>query len=75
MPRIPKNRPTRRLTLDLSEEVRTNLEALRETTQADSLVEVIRRALAVYDFVAKAKATGGKLILKDEEGEHSIIIT
>ncbi len=74
MPRIPKNRPVRRLTLDLSEQVRDELDQLRETTQADSLVEVIRRALAVYSFVWKAKAGGGKLILRDDEGDHSIVL-
>jgi len=74
MPRIPKNRQIRRLTLDLSEQVRTELDELRELTQADSLVEVIRRALQVYAFVCKAKASGGKLILRDDDGEHSIAL-
>jgi len=63
-----------RLTLDLSLPVRQELTELRDLTQADSLTEVVRRALAVYSFVVKAKVGGGKLLLRDDDGEHSIAI-
>lgn len=74
MPRIPKNRKTRRLTLDLSIPIRKELEWLREVTQADTYVEVIRRAITVYAFVWRAMKGNGKLILRDDEGDHLIML-
>ena len=69
MPRIPRNRKVRRLTLDLSEQVRAELDELRELTQAGSLVEVIRRALAVCSFLW-AKADDGTLTYIDDDGQE-----
>ena len=60
----------------MTEEVRQNLEALRERTNADTYAEVIRRALAVYEFLWERKSGGGKVIVKDEDedGERELVI-
>jgi hypothetical protein len=58
----------------LAEGVRKQLEHLRNQTHADSLAEVIRRSLAVYDLLRKATTEGGKIILETEEGERELII-
>jgi len=39
------------MNLDMSQAVRDRLERLREDTDAESLADVIRRALAVYDLL------------------------
>lgn len=74
MPRLPRTTPTSRLTLEMAEVVRKQLEHLRDQTHADSLAEVIRRSLAVYDLLRKAVAEGGKVILETEEGERELVI-
>ncbi|MBU0718263.1 MAG: ribbon-helix-helix protein, CopG family [Planctomycetes bacterium] len=74
MPRIAKNVPTRRLNLEMSEAVREALENLRDTTDADSLTEVIRRSLAVYDFLWAEKKQGGKITVKGPAGEKEIVL-
>jgi hypothetical protein len=74
MPRIAKTVPTRRLTMEMTEDVRKKLECLREETQADSLAEVIRRALAVYDFLWREKAEGAKLVVKGSKGDKELVL-
>ena len=74
MPRLPRTTPTSRLTLEMAETVRKQLEHLRDQTAADSLTEVIRRALAVYDLLRKATAEGGKIIIQTEDGEREVMI-
>jgi hypothetical protein len=49
----------------MAESVRKQLEHLRDQTNADSLAEVIRRALAVYDLLRKTAFEGGKIILEN----------
>jgi hypothetical protein len=74
MPRIAKNVPTSRLNLEMAESVRQQLEQLRDRTQADSLAEVIRRALAVYDFLWTEKDKGNALVVKSERGEREVVL-
>jgi hypothetical protein len=74
VPRSPKTVPTSRLTLDLAEPVRKELEALRDRTQADSLVEVVRRALAVYAFVWEEKGKGRILVTRGDGSEKEIVL-
>jgi hypothetical protein len=73
MPR-PK-RPTKaRLNLETSVAVRARLESLRDRTDADSLAEVVRRALAVYEFAHKEQAAGGVLYFQSAEGQISRVV-
>jgi hypothetical protein len=74
VPRTPKTRPTSRLTLDLAEPVRKELDALKDVTQADSLVEVIRRSLAVYKFLWEEKKGGRKLVTRGEGGDREVVL-
>jgi hypothetical protein len=74
MPRIPTAKKVR-LNLELSEDVRKRLEALRGRTEADSLAEVIRRALAVYDFLWTERKRGGKLVVRgSDDTEHTVVL-
>jgi hypothetical protein len=74
MPRPPKSAPTSRLTLDLAEPVRKQLEALKDRTQADSLVEVVRRALAVYSFLWDEKAKGRDVLTRGDGPDRELVL-
>jgi hypothetical protein len=58
----------------MSQEVRQNLERLRDETGADSLAEVIRRSLAVYDFLLEERKRGGRLIVHEDDRERELVI-
>lgn len=45
-----------------------------EETEADSLTEVIRRALAVYDVLWEEKRKGGTTIIRNGTGEKELIL-
>ena len=74
MPRIAKNVPTRRLNLEMSQRVRERLERLRDQTGADSLVEVIRRSLAVYELLWSEQEKGGKLVVRRPDGDAEMML-
>jgi hypothetical protein len=74
MPRIQRSEAVRRLNLELAEPVRARLEELRSELNAESLVEVIRKALSLFDYVWKTKKTGYDLILRSREtGAEQIV--
>lgn len=62
-----------RLTLELPQRARAKLETLSEETD-QSLSEVIRRALAVYDLLWSESKKGGSLIIRTPEGDREIIL-
>jgi hypothetical protein len=68
MPRIAKGQPSRRLNLEMTETVRNNLDQLRDETNADTYAEVVRRALALYDFAWKSHQRGAKLQVENPDG-------
>lgn len=75
MPRLARKSPTSRLTLEMAVQVRKELEHLRDKTNADSLAEVIRRALAVYDTLWTEKARGNRIILRAGKEERELLLT
>jgi hypothetical protein len=64
----------KRLNLEMSERLRSVLENLREQTDAESLADVVRKALAVYDFLWQEKASGGRLVIKGKDGERELVL-
>jgi hypothetical protein len=74
MARLAKNHPTSRLNLELGEAARQKLEALRDRTQANSLTEVVQRALAVYEFLHAERAKGNALVVKDSHGGEKEVV-
>lgn len=60
-----------RLNLELPERVRERLERVRELSESDSLTEVIRRALSVYDaLLTTTHEEGGKVVLRGADGSE-----
>lgn len=50
------------------------LEALRTQTAADSLTEVVRRSLAVYDFLWEQKVQGAEIIIRTKNGGEKVFV-
>lgn len=73
VPEKSKTPPKTRLNLDLTPKVRERLDDLQAKTDASSLVEVIRRALAVYDMFLDHERNGGKTVLQNADGSREIV--
>ncbi|MGF6603301.1 hypothetical protein P3T23_008055 [Paraburkholderia sp. GAS448] len=66
--RPPRKRPKTRLNLDMHPEVKEQLEKLRDRIHADSMGEVIRRALAVYDYLHCEQSNGATMVIRTRDG-------
>ena len=58
----------------MGDAARQKLETLRDQTQANSLTEVVQRALAVYDFLHAEKAKGNTFVVKDPDGGEKEVV-
>jgi len=75
MPRRARADPTSRLNLELPERVRTRMDALRAMSEADSITEVVRRAVAVYFvLVVGVRERGDRFILRSRDGTEREIL-
>lgn len=63
-----------RLNLVLSQRVKDQIEKVKEATDADSMSEVIRRALAVYDLLCEESAHGAVPVVKYKDGRERELI-
>lgn len=63
-----------RLSLELSDAVRGQLEGLQARTGADSMSEVIRRSLALYDCAWGVQESGGSVIVENRDGTREKVI-
>ncbi len=73
MPRT-KRPESVRLNLEISPQVRDRLERLRDDTEAESLTEVIRRALTVYETLINISGQSLEVIIRDKDGEERPLI-
>jgi hypothetical protein len=62
-----------RRNLDLPLQVDERLRLLQDRSDAASLSEVVRRALALYDMATEHIADGGKIILKNKDDTSEVI--
>lgn len=53
-----------RLNLEVSDIVKDRIDRLLKVTDAESMAEVIRCALSIYEIVVDTNACGGKVILR-----------
>jgi len=67
MARPTKNIETSRLNLELALDLRKRLEEIRDETHADSLGEVVRRALMLYSFVLDEQKAGRRILTGDND--------
>ena len=63
------NQGRARLNLELPERLRARLEPLRALSEADSLTEMVRRAIALYDVLLMAvRDRGVTIVLRSRDG-------
>ena len=63
----------KRLNLSVSQSVNERLERLKTLSESESVTEVIRRSLAVYEELLETQKEGGKVIIRDKNGEDVIL--
>ncbi len=64
----------RRLNLAIKPEVHERMEKLCEATEADSITDLIRRSLAIYDYLWSHKKAGSDLIIREKDGKEQAIV-
>ncbi|MEO5917616.1 MAG: hypothetical protein ABIS50_25525 [Luteolibacter sp.] len=69
----PKDRETVRINLEVTPSVRDQIKELRVKSEATSLAEVFRRALAIYELVIDFQKQGGKIVLESRDGERETL--
>ena len=74
MARPVRKGPVERLTLDLPVPVRETLDRLKESTSATSLVEVVQRAILLYDVLGQMMDGNNRLLLVGTKGEREVIL-
>ena len=57
-----------RLQLKLSSQAKARLKALQNMSDADSMAEVVRVALHLYEVVLVAQASGDDVVLRETDG-------
>jgi hypothetical protein len=73
MPRT-KRPESVRLNLEIAPAVRDRLERLRDETEAESLTEVIRRALAVYQVLVEESRGTKEIIIRSKDGSEQTLL-
>lgn len=63
-----------RLNLELTPIARDRLERLIELSDADSMTEVVRKALAVYEVVLDHQKTEGETLLRFKDGSEQRLL-
>jgi len=74
MSRAARKEPWTRMNLDMPVKAKSKLEDLRDLTHADSMSEVIRKALAVYDFLWHEKAKGASTFIRSRDGNERELV-
>lgn len=69
---MPKQK--RRMSFEFSKDCYQRLERLKKKTDAASQVEVIRRALTVYDHLWEARKEGCLIIIETPHGKDRVLI-
>ncbi|MFO1078014.1 MAG: hypothetical protein U1E73_09870 [Planctomycetota bacterium] len=59
-----------RIHLAVTPRVKDRLDDLLRKTEAESITEVVRRALSIYDDLVNTALAGGKILLEDKKGDQ-----
>lgn len=73
MPR-PKREPKPRLSLALTPSARARLDRVQALSDAETMSEAIRRALAVYEVMLNAQQNGTEIVLRTKRGERRLLM-
>jgi len=70
MARQRRNGEMVRVNLRISKNVRETLEGLQLRAEAESLSEVVRKALALLDLITEHHESGGRVLLESPDAER-----
>lgn len=74
MPRPASHEARVRLNLDLPVSVRERMDHVREMSEADTISEVIRRSLAVYEALLDITHGGAKIVTRRRDGTETVVL-
>ncbi len=74
MARPAGKRDKTRLNLEVTRPVRERLERLRDLSDADSMTEVIRRAVAVYEVLLDHREKGFETVIRNQDGAERLVL-
>jgi hypothetical protein len=63
-----------RINLILTSKVKEQIDEMQELSNASSLTEVLRKSLAVYQFLLDRRAPDGSVTLKNSDGSEEKIV-
>ncbi|MEM7457140.1 MAG: ribbon-helix-helix protein, CopG family [Planctomycetota bacterium] len=63
-----------RLNLTLTPEAKKRLEKIQRETEADTLTEVIRKAIRLYEIAIERSQNGSRLVLKSDDSEQELLV-
>ena len=63
-----------RFNLELTNGAKKQLDDLQKLTEAASVTEVVRRALAIYDALAQHKSDGWEIILRKKDKDVEKVV-
>lgn len=75
MPRSKSTHLKKRLNLDLPEESFTTLNKVMALSFAESYTEVIRRSIALYQYLWETKKEGPSIVVREKDGKEKEIGT
>lgn len=71
---MTNKKDTVRLNLRIRSSTRDRLERVKEDAQAESLTQVLRNALVLYEALLAESQKGKTLVLRDEEGNEQEVL-
>ncbi len=75
MPRVKNKLSKKRLKLEVPERIAERLADLKAETESDSMSEVIRKSLAVYDHLwTKRLEDDAKIVIKYPDGTEETLV-
>jgi hypothetical protein len=67
-------KPTTRINLEVSHELKQTLTEVKAKTGATTLVEVFKRAIALYALIHQESQDGSKIIINKKDGTTETIV-
>lgn len=62
-----------RVSLRLSKEAKARLDRVKDRTHAESLTEVVRHAIALYEGLLDQDENGTEIVLRDKSGKERVV--
>jgi hypothetical protein len=59
-----------RLNLEYPSAIHEQMQIVQQRSQASSITEMLRRAVALYDLITEHISEGGQVILRNKKGEE-----